>query len=147
MSGVWFLAAAVLDWLVGDPPRPTHPVVFMGRLTALFERLLWRPGIGLSQRQRGALLTLLVVGGTFTFTFNALVLKLLAPFRIGALLALWWLGSSLAARGLYDHALAVERRLCLHDLAGARLAVDREPVETHATPGVAMRSGAGSQRG
>lgn len=123
MSGLWLLAAAALDWLVGDPPRPTHPVVVMGRLATLLERLLWRQGPALLQRLRGGILTLLVVGGTLAF--SVLVLKLLAPFWIGAGLALWWLGASFAARGLYDHALAVEQRLRLQDLAGARIAVGR----------------------
>lgn len=36
------LAAIAIDWIVGDPRWPTHPVVWIGRLIALLERWLRR---------------------------------------------------------------------------------------------------------
>ena len=123
MSGWVLTAGAAIDWLVGDPPRPTHPVVVMGRVTGLLERLLWRRGTSLGQRLRGLLLTVLVVGGTFALSWA--VLHLLGHIWVGALLGLWWLATTFAARNLFDHALVVERRLAEGDLAAARRAVGR----------------------
>lgn len=120
----WLIGAGTaLDWLIGDPPRPTHPVVLMGRATGLLERLLWRAGPPVRQRLLGLLVTLLVVGGTLVL--SALVLRLLGGGWLGDFAALWLLGTALAARNLYDHALAVERRLAAGDLPGARTAVAR----------------------
>lgn len=36
------LAAIAIDWIVGDPRWPTHPVIWIGRLIALLERWLRR---------------------------------------------------------------------------------------------------------
>lgn len=33
-------AAIAIDWIVGDPKWPTHPVIWIGRLIRLLERLL-----------------------------------------------------------------------------------------------------------
>ncbi len=33
-------AAIAIDWFVGDPKWPTHPVIWIGRLIRLLERLL-----------------------------------------------------------------------------------------------------------
>jgi adenosylcobinamide-phosphate synthase len=120
----WFIGAGTaLDWLVGDPPRPTHPAVVMGRVTSLLERLLWRAGPPVLQRLRGLGVTLLVVGGTLIL--SALVLRILGGGWLGDLVGLWLLGTTFAARNLYDHALAVERRLRAADLPAARVAVGR----------------------
>lgn len=120
----WPLAAgAGLDWLLGDPPRASHPVVVIGRAAAALERVLWRRGPALGQRVRGALLALAVVSGTAAV--SSALLWAAARLGLGQLLGIWWLATALAARGLFDHALVVERRLRAGDLSGARAAVGR----------------------
>ncbi len=116
-------AGTALDWLIGDPPRPTHPVVVMGRTTRFLEGLLWREGSRVGQRMRGLGVTLLVVGGTLLL--SALLLRVLGAGWLGDLVALWLFGTTLAARSLNDHALAVEKSLQAGDLSKAREAVGR----------------------
>jgi adenosylcobinamide-phosphate synthase len=120
----WLIGVGtVLDWLIGDPPRRTHPVVVMGRATGLLERLLWRARPPFRQRLLGLAVTLVVLGGTLVL--SALLLRLLGDGWLGFVAGLWLLGTTLAARSLYDHALAVEQRLRAGDLPGARAAVGR----------------------
>lgn len=112
---------ALVDWLVGDPPRPTHPVILIGRAITSLEKLLLGSGTPFGQRVRGVILTLLVVGGTLALSGAGLLLA--ARFHLALMLGLWWLSAALAARSLFDHALVVERRLHAGDLPGARQAV------------------------
>jgi len=72
MTALLLLGAGALDLLLGDPPRPTHPVAAIGRLIARLERLLWRDA-----RLPGVLLVLTVLAATVGGSWTAL--RLLAP--------------------------------------------------------------------
>ncbi|MCL6521947.1 MAG: adenosylcobinamide-phosphate synthase CbiB [Firmicutes bacterium] len=120
-----FLAAAALDLLFGDPPRPTHPVVLIGRWIAAWERLLYGGRTPAARRLRGAALVLVTLGAAAGLPWAVLaVLARHAP-TLGLALAVWWLATSLAARDLAASALAVRERLVAGDLPGARRAVGR----------------------
>ncbi len=117
-------AAYVLDWAVGDPPRPTHPVVLIGRaITALEARLHpWAERRG-RLLAAGGLLTLVVVGGTWAVAWVVLDLARRMNPWLGWALEVWWLQVALATRGLAQAAMAVERPTAAGDLAAARAAL------------------------
>ena len=37
-------AAIVMDWIIGDPKWPTHPVIWIGRFIGMLEKRLWPEG-------------------------------------------------------------------------------------------------------
>ncbi|MDI3317483.1 MAG: CobD/CbiB family cobalamin biosynthesis protein, partial [Bacillota bacterium] len=120
-----FLAAAALDALLGDPPRPTHPVVLIGRWIATWERLLHGGRTPAARRLRGAALALLTVAAAAGLPWAVLAFLAARWPAVALLLAVWWLATSLAARDLAGTALAVRERLLAGDLPGARRAVGR----------------------
>lgn len=44
-------AAIALDWIIGDPRWPTHPVIWIGRLIRMLEKSLRRKEEGRSVSQ------------------------------------------------------------------------------------------------
>ena len=114
-------AAYALDWAIGDPPRPTHPVVVVGRAVATLERLLYGPAERHGQLiSAGAALVVLVVGGTAAASFVGLHLASRVSPWLGWALQTWWLQTALAARGLHDAACRIERPVVNGDLPAAR---------------------------
>lgn len=121
-------AAMVLDWLIGDPPWPTHPVIFMGRFIRLLEkRLLPEDGpVRLSpaeQRKRGALLAAATVS-LFCGAAYALVAVLGAVHPwLGYAANTWLVATTIAFKGLKEAAMQVHAPLVRGDLDEARLKV------------------------
>lgn len=124
LDGAAIAAAYALDWAVGDPPRPTHPVVVIGRaITRLEGRLYpWAERRGWLL-PAGGVLALAVVGGTWALS-SALLAAVgrISPWLRWAL-EVWWLQTALAARGLAEAAGAVERPIAAGDLVAARAAL------------------------
>jgi adenosylcobinamide-phosphate synthase len=118
--------AFLIDMLVGDPPRPTHPVVIMGRAISLLERLL-RPICGGSRSERvaGVILASVVTAGAYLASSALLrTAHRLSPV-VWLLLNVWLLSTTLAGRGLSDAARAVYVPLISDDqyLARQRLSM------------------------
>ena len=106
---ITLLAGVVLDWMLGDPESPAHPVCLIGTGISRMEKLIRSR---MSRLRLGGVLLLLCVTG---FTVLA-VLLLTALFSLfgrpgrffcGSLLT--WLG--LSARTMVDEARQVERAL------------------------------------
>ena len=124
-------AAIVLDWLFSEPPVQWHPVVYMGRLAALLEGILYKKA-SLSSLPHNAALFL---SGTMAALLHILAWSLpvffitaflaglhpVAGFSLAAI-CLWL---CMAPRSLADHANAVLRPLCRHDLPKARAMLSR----------------------
>jgi adenosylcobinamide-phosphate synthase len=119
------LAAIAVDWLVGDPRWPTHPVIWIGRLVSRLERLLRRgeaAGAGSPGRVRltGVALTVLTVGAAFSVMLGiVLVCDRIHPW-LGYAANVWFISTTLAVRGLKDAAMLVYRPLAAGDLPEAR---------------------------
>ncbi|TFH87948.1 cobalamin biosynthesis protein CobD [Billgrantia azerbaijanica] len=111
--------AVLVDLCLGDPRRLPHPVVGIGRVIAALERA-WNHGAPRARRWRGALLTTLVVAGTFALAWG--VLALLARVHPWLALAaeLWLLATTLSIKGLADAARGVATPLSGGDLPAAR---------------------------
>ncbi|WP_148928064.1 adenosylcobinamide-phosphate synthase CbiB [Paenibacillus methanolicus] len=116
-------AAIAIDWLVGDPRWPTHPVILIGRLISRLERWL-RPDSAAPTpgklKLRGVALALITVMAAYA----ALALLVRAadwvhPY-VGYALSAWFVSTTIAVKGLKDAAMLVYRPLAAGDLGQAR---------------------------
>ncbi|MFZ5826342.1 MAG: adenosylcobinamide-phosphate synthase CbiB [Bacillota bacterium] len=113
------LVAFALDALVGDPAWLPHPVVIMGRAIRRGEALLRRTRLPL--KLAGVLLALALPAAAWLATWGLVHLAGALHPWLGLGLEVWLFSTTLAARSLADHALAVWRPLRAGDLAEARL--------------------------
>ncbi len=109
------LIALAIDLALGEPPRPIHPVVWMGKLISLLERR----GLGqrrLAQFVYGVVITLFLIGlfttATYFILFYLKSLSLVAYVIIGAVL----LKSAFSLRELWKAALRVKGFLLKEEL-------------------------------
>lgn len=126
MSPLALAAAYGLDWLVGDPPRLSHPVIWIGALARRLEAALRRaPGAASrrAQRARGAVLWGVTVAAAYAVPATLLVgLRGRHPW-LAAAAEVWLVAWALASRGLDAAARRVLQALRRGDLPGARRAV------------------------
>ena len=128
MSRLWvLLAAAALDWLLGDPAWMPHPIRLMGwtisRLENGLRRLFPRtPGGELLAGGVLVLTLVLLLGGGSLLLLAALYA--LSP-AAGTAAEVWLSYQLLAARCLRDESMAVYRALTGRSLMDAQRAVGR----------------------
>ncbi len=112
------LAAVLLDLLLGDPRWFPHPVVLIGKLITLQEKVLRR--LFANNRQGGVVLVIVTVGLTYGSSFallqGAYAVSPYLGFAVAAIIS--W--SCLAARSLHDESHRVAAALAKGDLAEAR---------------------------
>ena len=113
------IVAVILDVLFGDPRWLPHPVSFIGRVITFGENRLHR-GNPSRDLFNGAVLAIGVVMLVIATAWALIAGLQLIDWRLGALAATLIAWSTLAARGLNDAALAVERRLRSNDESSAR---------------------------
>ncbi|SNB46972.1 adenosylcobinamide-phosphate synthase CbiB [Geobacter sp. DSM 9736] len=111
-------AAVLLDLIIGDPRWMPHPVVYIGKIVELLERVLRR--LRLPERFAGVLLLVgtvsMTVGTAFALTNSVRVVH---PWAAVAL-SIFFAWSCLAARSLHSESQLVARALERGDLAAAR---------------------------
>ncbi len=116
-------AAILIDWIVGDPQRPIHPVILLGRLIRWLERLLIPEGHAFSSgtvKLRGVLLTLLTLaaatGAMWLTAWAASAVHVWLGYAVSA----WFISTTIAVKGLKQAALLVYTPLIAGNLAEAR---------------------------
>jgi len=117
------ISAVLLDLLLGDPRWLPHPVVGIGRMISILEKVLRR--LVKSDRLGGILLLITVVG--LTAAIALLIVKgasALHPY-LGFAASTWLSYTCLAARSLHAESKLVADRLIAGDLAGARRNLSR----------------------
>ena len=123
-----FLAAYLLDLLLGDPPHWPHPVRLLGRAITYWENILYQPTVA-----AGGMFWLAVMGTTLTGIILVLCLAALLPTAAGIVLLTYCLYAGLATRSLHQESRQVQAALDRGDLAGARkllaLIVGRETAQ------------------
>jgi adenosylcobinamide-phosphate synthase len=117
------LGAVLLDLLLGDPRWLPHPVVGIGRLIALLERVLRR--LVPHERAAGVLLLLLTVGITAGASAALLAVARAASPLLGTAVAAFLGYTCLAARSLHGESRPVAAALDRDDIAAARTALSR----------------------
>ena len=119
------LAALLIDFAFGDPSRfyrrVPHPVVVLGKLVELAERILYAPSPRRRCVSRGIATVAVVVGAAVAAAWSIDRL-LVQPWIHGWVLEAVIASTLLAFRGLRDHAVAVARGL-EHSLAAGRESV------------------------
>jgi adenosylcobinamide-phosphate synthase len=117
------IAAVILDLLIGDPRFFPHPVIFMGSLIGVLEKMLRR--VVRSEKLGGILLLVMTVGITCgvaaAFMKGAYALSPLIGFAVAVLFSF----SCIAARSLQLESKLVADRLATGDLKGARVYLSR----------------------
>lgn len=115
------LAALVIDFAVGDPKRPVHPVIHIGRLVRLLEsRLRKAADTARTSRLKGAALALTTTCCAFLVIWAfAEGARFIHPW-LGYAVHAWFLSTTIAVRGLGAAAIAVYRPLAAGDLSVAR---------------------------
>jgi len=123
ISPYLLISAVLLDLLLGDPRRLSHPVVGIGRMIAGLEKILRR--LIRSERLGGVLLLIVIVGVTYLAAVlllkGAYAVHPYLGFAVAAVLS--W--TCLAARSLHAESKLVADRLTAGDLEGARLYLSR----------------------
>lgn len=113
--------AVVLDAALGDPPWLPHPIRLIGKAISYGEDRLRRViAPPMSEFRQGAVLVMLVVGGTYVLTVSLLFVLMRWSWWIGIIVTLVLGSLCLARRNLKEHAQAVLDPLRTHDLAQAR---------------------------
>lgn len=114
-----FLLAVAWDLVLGEPPAPVHPVVWMGKSISLLER--WAPSGRVAPLLYGAAMTGLVVaffaGGSAVLLGYLRGSSPLAYILVGAFL----LKSSFSFRELWRAGARMRNALSRKELASARL--------------------------
>lgn len=126
-NALWLLLAALLlDAVVGDPDwlwrRLPHPVVWIGRVIAFFDRKLNRSSFSAGHRKNGGMLLLgvLVLGG---LGVGAILHATLAGIPFGTVFIVIIAAVFIAQNSLYRHVAAVRDGLESAGLEGGRKAV------------------------
>ncbi|MBH5316496.1 cobalamin biosynthesis protein CobD [Paenibacillus sp. GSMTC-2017] len=116
-------AAIVIDWVVGDPKWPTHPVIWIGRIITRLERLL------ASERYKNEPLKVKLLGiilTTITITSSWFIIWLIVWLAdmvhpwLGYTVSAWFISTTIAIKGLKDAAMLVYIPLVSGDMADAR---------------------------
>lgn len=111
-------AAWGLDALLGDPEFLPHPVQAMGRFIIALEP--WARKSFNSARIAGIVVGTVVPLTCFACTFALIMAALLIDIRLGVLVSVFLVYTTLSTRCLGDEARAVLKRLEAGDTAGAR---------------------------
>lgn len=118
------IAAAILvDWIIGDPKWPTHPVIYIGKFISRMEALLRPEGRTLRAdqlRRRGIVLALTTMAAAFAVIWGMTWLAHYIHLWLGYAVSTWFIASTIAVTGLKDAAMLVYRPLAAGNLADAR---------------------------
>ena len=118
---VQVVAGYLLDLVIGDPQKIPHPVVIIGKGIDILEKHLRKwiaPVTGL--KFAGAILTISIVGLTYTIMWGIVAGATFINHWLGLLVSIWFVGSALAVKGLSDAAMEIYTLLVAGDLAKAR---------------------------
>lgn len=124
MTPIDFLAACLVDAVIGDPPAWPHPVRWMGRLITLVEKWVRRFCVESgSLRLTGVALALGLPSLAFCAGWAVMATGTALHDGIGRGIGIWLASTVLAWRDLVDHVRAVSRALKAGTLDGARHSV------------------------
>jgi adenosylcobinamide-phosphate synthase len=118
-SAALLVGAFLLDLAIGDPRWLPHPVMLMGRVIALGERILWR-GARRKDFLSGMVLTITVVGLSTAIAWALVLVFSLLPGALSFLAMAFLASTTIATRGLLDAVAHIEKPLRTRDIVAAR---------------------------
>lgn len=116
-----YAGALLIDTVLGDPRGSLHPVVLIGKLISMFEKILLKENSsGTSKKRAGFLLIFLTIGTVYLITYG--IIKLLAfgghySLMLGSMLILSF---TISPRALKESAQEIQQLLVQGDMSGAR---------------------------
>ncbi|SFL13589.1 adenosylcobinamide-phosphate synthase [Paenibacillus sp. 1_12] len=123
-TAIMLLAAIMIDWLIGDPRWPTHPVIRIGQWINWLESKLHREeGKGISrqaQKRRGIVLLVSTLLLTFILMYTLLLTARWIHPWLGYVVNVWFISTTIAIKGLKDAAMQVYRPLQQNQMDEAR---------------------------
>lgn len=115
---VIILAAVILDWLIGDPRRIPHPVVWIGRLITALEKIIRL--VVSNETFGGVLLLVLTVAASAGAAFASLKGAYAIHTYVGHAVSIILSWTCLAARSLQRESGVVAQALAAGDIPVAR---------------------------
>lgn len=138
-------AAIAIDWIIGDPRWPTHPVIRIGRLIRMLEKLLRRKEEGRSAlhiKGTGTVLAAVTLALSFCIMWGLTAAAAWIHPWLGYAVSAWYISTTIAVKGLKDAAMLVYRPLAADNMEDARkyvgYIVGRDTA--HLTPAEASRA-------
>jgi adenosylcobinamide-phosphate synthase len=124
-TAIMLIAAIIIDWLIGDPKWPTHPVIFMGRFIRWLEKrvLPSKPSKSRNGRLvklRGIMLCLITISLCCSLIWVILwICHFIHPW-LGYAVNTWFISTTIAIKGLKEAGMLVYRPLQDGNLNEAR---------------------------
>lgn len=114
-------AAIIVDWIVGEPRRPVHPVIRIGGAIKRLEGRLYRAADAPAVKRRKGLLLAIAIPAAAGIAMAATVAaaQWLHPW-LGYGVTVWYISTTIAVKGLKDAAMLVYGALREGRLAEAR---------------------------
>lgn len=116
-------AAIIIDWIIGDPKWPTHPVILIGRWIKWLEGRLRQRDDSLSDRSRLLRGCVLAISTLAVSTCVMLALVKISGWIhpwLGYAVNTWFISTTIAVKGLKDAAMLVYNPLVQGKLEKAR---------------------------
>lgn len=116
-------AAIVIDWIVGDPRWPVHPVIWMGRWIRWQEKLLMKDSVrshAAATRLLGIVLTVSTLAISYGAMWGIVTLADAVHPWLGYAISAWFISTTIAVKGLREAAMLVYKPLANGDPAQAR---------------------------
>ena len=114
-------AAIVVDWLIGDPRWPVHPVIRIGKGIRLLEQRLYRTADSPYVKRRKGLVLAITIPVTAALLMWGIVImaQWIHPW-LGYAASVWFLSTTIAVKGLKDAAMLVYSALAEGRIDAAR---------------------------
>lgn len=119
--GKIILAAFLLDLILGDPRRSTHPIVLIGHFITFLERILrrfFKHSRGL--RVAGIILWVIIITTVYFTTHYCINWGYSINLWLGHGISLWLMYTTLAVRNLADEAMGIYKRIKVGNIKEAR---------------------------
>ena len=113
------VTAVLIDCIVGDPKKWTHPVIYIGNVISFFERK-WNHGSDNRRRINGFLTVFLTVSMTTGSVFFIVFLAMEVHFLLWLVVEIFLISLALAQKSLKEAAMLVYDSLEANDLPDAR---------------------------
>lgn len=119
--GIIIFAAFLLDVFLGDPVRPTHPIVLIGKLIEIIEQKLRRVSkTSTGLKAAGVVLWFFTVILAYVATCSIIKSAYTLNTWLGHVISIWLTYTTLAVRNLADEALRIYREIKKNDINEAR---------------------------
>lgn len=106
--GIMLAAAIVVDWLIGDPRWPVHPVIRIGNGIRFLEKRFYRSvDSPLAKRRTGLLLAAVIPLAAALLMWGIIAVAQWIHPWLGYGLTIWFISTTIAVKGLKDAAMLV----------------------------------------